>query len=167
LARYRPRAWKLGSDFPSDSTRTFAIDLANADPAIDLPALVSLTVGDITQLRIDKKGLRGLTNSPDSVAAMLLPSIPKPADLIDAAQKQVALTQYALERDKALLDSVQNQLDHATAALIEANNKLSVAVSKLDTLPKTIGGLQNQLVDAQKQVLQIPQHSHADLRTHR
>ena len=91
-----PSAWKLGSDFPTGSTRISQIDVSHADPAIDIPGLVPLTVGDITQVRIDKKGLCEPTNAPDSVAAMALPSVPTPADLVDVAQKQVALGQYEL-----------------------------------------------------------------------
>ena len=152
-----PRAWKLGSDFPTGSTRMFQIDVNHADPAIDIPELVPLTVGDITQVRIDKKGLCGLTNAPDSLAALALPSVPKPADLVDVAQKQVALMQYALDREKAALDVEQGVIDHATAALLDANNKLTDAVTKLSTLPTTIANIQNQIVGVQKQLLKVPQ----------
>jgi hypothetical protein len=123
-----PRAWKLGSDFPTGSTRIFQIDVSRADPTIDIPGLVPLTVGYTTQVRIDRKGLCGLTNAPDSLAAMALPSVlPKRADLVDVAQKQVALVQYAVGREKAALDVEQGVLNPATAASIYANNKLSDA----------------------------------------
>ena len=118
------RAWKVGNDFPGGTSRIFQIDLDTPDPAIDIPKLVPLSLEDITQVRIDKKGLCGMTNAPDSIASMLLPSVPKPQDLLEAAQKQVALTQYALERQQAALNVVQGQLDHATSALIDANKKL-------------------------------------------
>jgi hypothetical protein len=100
---------------------------SHADPAIDIPGLVPLTVGDITQVRIERKGLCGLTNAPDSLAAMALPSVPEPADLVDVAEKQVALVQYALVREKATRYVEQGVSDHTTAALIGANNQVSDA----------------------------------------
>ena len=114
-----PGAWKLGRDSPTGSTKIFQIDVSHADPAIDISGLVRLTVGDIT--------LCGLTNAPDSLASIALPPDPKLADLVDVAQKQVALVQYALGREKTALDVEQGVLNPATAALIDANNKLSDA----------------------------------------
>jgi hypothetical protein len=55
-----PRAWKLPGSFPRGETRTIDLDLA-------APREVGLVVGDIVLLRLEKKGINGWTNAPDSL----------------------------------------------------------------------------------------------------
>ncbi len=54
-----PLQWKLGDDFQSGSDHTFTLDLGTFRG--------NITTADITRLRLHKKGVAGVTNSPDGV----------------------------------------------------------------------------------------------------
>jgi hypothetical protein len=151
-----PKAWKIGSDFDKGSTRTISIDLTTRDDNVDVPSVVPLYVRDITRVRLEKKGLCGLTDAPDSVAGLVLPAIPTPAETIAALKQQVVLAQYALDQQQAALDLQQKLLDQQVQAISIAQQTISSAENELATIPGQIANIQNQLTSLQKQLLQTP-----------
>lgn len=151
-----PKAWKIGDDFDKGTTTTIVVDFAGKDDNIDIPAVVPLYVRDITQVRLEKKGLCGLTDAPDSVAGALVPGIPTPANMIAALKQQVALAQYALDQQQALVDIQNKLLDQQVQLITNAQQTIVTAENELANIPGQIASIDNQFVDVQKRILQTP-----------
>ena len=63
-----PRAWKIGDEFRSGSTTTKLLTQADIDhPYFEVQKVGKLRVKDIAYVRIEKKGICGLTDAPDSL----------------------------------------------------------------------------------------------------
>jgi hypothetical protein len=151
-----PKAWKISDDFDKGTTTMIVVDFAGKDDNIDIPAVVPLYVRDINQVRIEKKGLCGLTDAPDSVAGALVPGIPTPANMIAALKQQVALAQYALDQQQALVDIQNKLLDQQVQLITNAQQTIATAENELANIPGQIASIDNQLVDLQKRILQTP-----------
>lgn len=151
-----PKAWKIGDDFDTGSTTTTVVDISGKDDNVDIPTVVPLYVRDISKLRLEKKGLCGLTDAPDSVASSIIPGIPTPASTIAALKQQVALAQYALDQQKSLLDIQQKLLQQQLDVIASAQQTLGSAVDEIANIPGQIANIQNQITNVQKQILQTP-----------
>ena len=151
-----PKDWKIGDDFDKGTTRTIVIDISGKDDNVDIPTVVPLRVRDITRLRIEKKGLCGLTDAPDSVASALLPALPTPASTIAELQQQVAYAKYALDQQQSLLDIQQLLLNQQIDIIRNAQQTLASAEGEIANLPGQIANIQNQITSVQKQILQTP-----------
>ena len=151
-----PKAWKIGNDFDRGTTKTIVIDLTSQDQGIDIPSVVPLLVRDISELRLEKKGLCGLTDAPDSVASALLPPLPTPASMIAELKQQVTYAQYGLEQQQSLVAIQQKLLDQQVQVLLSSQQILSNAESELANIPGQIANLENQITTIQKQILQAP-----------
>ena len=111
---------------------------------------------DISQLRLEKKGMCGLTDAPDSVAGSLLPGFPTPAATIAALKQQVTYATYALEQQQSLLDIQNKLLEQQLQTLANAQQVITSSTNEIATLPGQISNAQNQLVNVQKQIVQTP-----------
>jgi hypothetical protein len=109
-----PREWKIGDDFPDGSTRV--LDIAVYDQSFEAPAAKALHVKDIAYIRLEKKGICGLTGASDSLLDLAFPpGGATPANLMPSAASQ--------------LETLQSQLSDARrglalhAMMIEAQQK--------------------------------------------
>jgi hypothetical protein len=151
-----PKAWKIGDDFDGGTTKTIVVDFNGKDDSIDVPAVVPLYVRDISKVRLEKKGLCGLTDAPDSVASSSLPGLPTPAAMIAALKQQAAYAQYALDQQQSLLNIQQKLLEQQVQVIANAQQTVASAENELANLPGQIANIQSQLATTQKQLLQTP-----------
>jgi hypothetical protein len=151
-----PKAWRIGNNFTTGSTQSIVVDLTTKDDGIDIPDIVPLTMRDLTQVRVEKKGLCGLTDAPDSVASLLIPGIPTPASTVAALEQQVKYAQYALDQQQRILDHQQDLLSSAASKLNDAQQSLNSSLTDLSTIPGKIAEAKNQALDVQRQILQAP-----------
>jgi hypothetical protein len=151
-----PKAWKIGDDFDRGTTKTIAIDLIGKDDNLDIPAVVPLYVRDISQVRLEKKGLCGLTDAPDSVASALLPPLPTPANTIAALKQQVAYAQYALDQQQTLVGIQEKILQQQVQIIGSAQKEIASAQYDLANIPGQIANAKNQVLDVQRRLAQTP-----------
>src|ERR1022692_332378 len=151
-----PKAWKIGDDFDGGTTKTIVVDFNGKDDSIDVPAVVPLYVRDISKVRLEKKGLCGLTDAPDSVASSSLPALPTPAAMIAALKQQAAYAQYALDQQQSLLNIQQKLLEQQVQVIANAQQTVASAENELANIPGQIANIQSQLATTQKQLLQAP-----------
>ena len=139
------------------------MDVTSADVNLDLPSLIPLYVRDISQLRLEKKGLCGLTDAPDSVASAMLPKLPTPASEIAALRRQVAYAQYALDQQQALLDMKNKLLNQQAQVIASAEAALRNAEDGLANIPAQIANLKNQIVSTTNQIAGVDLKSESSL----
>lgn len=145
-----PTAWKLDGSFDRGSTRTIALDVTR-------PGGDPLKLDDIRLLRLEKKGINGWTDAPDSYIDPLLPSGRiSPAQLVDEFQKQVSVAKYAVSRANAALDEVNKLVDVQDKAIQGANDLLNEASNDLRQLPGQIAGVENSILSTQARLAQTP-----------
>jgi hypothetical protein len=145
-------AWKLEGGFSKGSTRTIELDVTR-------PATDPLYVDDIVEARLEKKGIHGWTDAPDSVIDPLLPSGKiSPADLVAVYQKQVNVARYGVDQASSALLSVNHIIDEQDKAILAANQVLSQAEDAIKTAPATIATLNNRIVDTQVHLVNTAQH---------
>jgi hypothetical protein len=145
-----PKAWRIADDFDKGTTKTVVIDLTTPDSNLDIPAVIPLYVRDISEVRIEKKGLCGITDAPDSIAGAMLPNVPTLAGEIEALKKQVQYAQYALDQSQSLLDIQHRLMDQSAQQVVNAEASLRTAEDELVNLPGRIADLQNQVITAKK-----------------
>jgi hypothetical protein len=69
-----PRAWKLGEKFEEGSTKNFGLNVY--DPYFEGAGNGRLRIRDLIYARLEKKGICGLTNAPDSLLDLAFPGEP-------------------------------------------------------------------------------------------
>ncbi len=105
-----PRAWKLGEKFEEGSTKTF--ELKVYDPYFEGAGNGRLRIRDLIYARIEKKGICGLTNAPDSLLDLVFPGGATPANLLPSVRALI-------EQAGALRDT-----DSAVNLAIDTKNRL-------------------------------------------
>jgi hypothetical protein len=146
-----PMAWKLDGGFSKGSTRTIDLDVTR-------PATDPLYVDDIVEARLEKKGIHGWTDAPDSVIDPLLPSGKiSQADLVAVYQKQVNVARCGVDQASSALLSVNHIIDEQDKAILAANQVLSQAEDAIKTVPATIANLNNRIVDTQVHLVNTAQ----------
>lgn len=147
-----PMAWKLDGDFPRGSTRTIQLDVSR-------PPTDPLYVDDIVEVRLEKKGIHGWTDAPDSYIDPLLPSTKiSPSDLVAVYQKQVEVARYGANQAASALTAVNHVIDEQDKAIAAANQVLNQAEDAIKTIPGTIANLNNRIVDTQVHLANTAQH---------
>jgi hypothetical protein len=147
-----PMAWQLDGSFPRGSTRTLSLVLTRdaTDP---------LYVDDLVEIRLEKKGINGWTDAPDSLIDPLLPSGKiSPSDIVAVYQKQVAVAQYATSQAAAALTAVNSVIDQEDRVIQSANQVLNTAEGVARGVPTEIANVSNQIVDAQAHLATTAQH---------
>ena len=143
-----PRAWELGHNFPAGQTITRSLDISGPPMFLE----------DIIHVRLEKKGVLGFCNTPDSFLYGL-GSIPSIADMIGLLRKQVQEQQYAItllqgalgNKDQAL-KAVTAQYSAIASAITDLNGRLAELAKKINSLPD----LQRQLDDAVNTLAHTP-----------
>jgi hypothetical protein len=108
---------------------------------------------------LEKKGIHGWTDAPDSVIDPLLPSGKiSPADLVAVYQKQVAAARYGVDQASSALFSVNHIVDEQDKAILAANQVLNQAEDAIKTVPATIANLNNRIIDTQVHLVNTAQH---------
>lgn len=145
-----PTAWKLGGTFERGSTRTINIDVNRANDD-------ALYIDDILQVRLEKKGLHGWTDAPDSPLDLVLP-VDKlsPAAIVDVFEKQIPVAQYGVTRARAALDAANNLLDVQDKAITKANKVLDDASNEIKQLPNALAAVQQRIINTNFQLAREP-----------
>ena len=151
-----PKGWKIGDQFERGSTRTIYIDLSKPFGDQDLPTLVPLFAKDIAYVRLEKKGICGLTDSPDSIFSPNFLEGFNPADPIGSMQKQAQAAQYLVGQKKSIVDEQQKIIDQQVRNIDAAQAIIDSASKTISTGPQLVAQLQNQIVDLQKSIAQTP-----------
>lgn len=147
-----PMAWKLEGDFPRGSNRTIQLDVSR-------PPTDPLYVDDIVEARLEKKGINGWTDAPDSYIDPLLPSGKiSPSDLVAVYQKQLAVARYGADQAAAALAAVNRTLDQQDTAIRAANQILNGADATIRQIPTDIANINNRIVDTQVHLANTAQH---------
>jgi hypothetical protein len=148
-----PMAWQLQGSFPRGSTRTIGpLDLTRA-------ATDPLYVDDIVEVRLEKKGINGWTDAPDSLIDPLLPSGKiSPTEIVGVYQKQVAVAQYGANQAAASLAALNGLIDQQEAVVQAANKALSNEEESARKIPADIASLNNRIIDAQAHLATTAQH---------
>jgi hypothetical protein len=167
-----PKAWRLDGSFPRNTTRTISISVNDvADGSSLTPSPVSLQVGDLRFVRVEKKGIGlidvpdipgqpelreiknsgfakkigGITNAPDSVEELLLPGPPTPENLLADARAKVAVAELAAHEAQGALAKVE-------AAVREADEKLQASTTAWDNAVHRVGEAEKALAAASNNV---------------
>ncbi len=142
-----PYAWNLKHTFPPGQESSF-----------NLPLPAALCEEDITQLRLEKKGVLGFTNAPDTFFYGL-GSFPSVADSIKLLRISVQQTQYslglingALSEKETVLRSASEAFDQAEKLASDANALVVEATKRIDEL----NSLQNELAAVDAKVASLP-----------
>ena len=126
-----PRAWKIGDSFGSGSTVTTLLSAADIDNAYFKPTVSGkLRVKDIAYIRLEKKGICGLTGAPDSTLDLLFPGGATPGNLLPSARAEIEKAQAAL----GLADDALALHQKAIAAEQKEINDLDQKLNELNTL---------------------------------
>jgi hypothetical protein len=128
-----PRAWKVGSDFPAGSSKSFNVTVNNDYFSAPNGPPSPLRVRDIGYVRIEKKGICGITDAPDSLF--------DPASFLPSAEAEIEKAQKALSEAGKLID-LHRQAIKAEQEAIDA-----AAKANQDFL--------NKKADAEKQLLDL------------
>jgi hypothetical protein len=137
-----PRAWKVGDSFDAGTIKTVTLSSGNINDAyFELSAPGKLRVRDIAYIRIEKKGICGLTDAPDSLLDLVFPGGATPANLLPSARAEIEKAQTELARVSSLLDL------HAKA--IEAEQKT------INSLAGDLNHLQDQKTSLEKSALDL------------
>lgn len=151
-----PKAWKIGDQFERGTTRTIYIDISKSLADQDQPSLVPLFTNDIAYVRIEKKGICGLTDAPDSIFAPNFLQGFNPADPIGSMHKQAQAAQYLVDQKKTLMDQQQGIIDQQVKNVAAAQAVIDSAANTISTAPQLAAQIQNQIVDLQKSIAQTP-----------
>jgi hypothetical protein len=151
-----PKAWKIGDVFEKGSTRTINIDLSKPYGDQDLPTLVPLFVDDIIHVRIEKKGICGLTDSPDSLFDPQLLTGFNPLDPVGSLRKQVQVAAYLVDQKKSLAEQQQKIIDQQVQNIAAAQKIIDDAANTAARAPQLVAQMQNQVVDLQRSIAQTP-----------
>ena len=145
-----PIGWQLPGDFPRGSDRT--IDLPLEDHSTD-----PLYSDDIVQLRLEKKGMCGFTNAPDSPLDVMIPEVPiTPQQTVEFFRGQVRLAQYAVGRAQVGFDEATKAAKAAADIIAEATKSLNEAQGQLLKLPDFVAEANNRLIDLKARVMLVP-----------
>jgi hypothetical protein len=123
-----PRAWKLGEQFEEGSTKTF--ELSVYDPYFEGAGGGKLRIRDLIYARIEKKGICGLTNAPDSLLDLVFPGGATPTNIIP---------------------SVRALIEQATA-LRDATSAVDVSIDARNTLQHKAIDLKERIQDKLQQI---------------
>src|SRR5579884_1932308 len=130
-----PRAWKIGDNFGAGTTITTALSAADINNSyFQLSGAGKLRVKDIAYIRLEKKGICGLTDAPDSLLDLLFPGGATPANLlpsaraeIEKAQAAIGLANDGLALHKKAIEAEQNVINDIDAKLNQLNSLKSTA----------------------------------------
>ena len=148
-----PMAWQIDGGFSKGSVRTIGpLD-------INRPATDPLYVDDLVEIRLEKKGINGWTDAPDSLIDPLLPPGKiSPADIVGVYQKQVAVAQYATNQAAANLSTINSLIDQQDKAIQAANQIIGTAEASASQIPIDIANISNQIVSAQASLAKTAQN---------
>ena len=153
-----PRAWKIGDDFKSGSTTTTLLTQADINHSyFEVEKGGQLRVRDLAYVRIEKKGICGITDAPDSLLDLAFPGGATPANLLPSARAEVEKAQAALGTAKSAL-TLHVSLVHSEQAAIDAlNSDMTKLLSLQATAEKAAidldTNLQQKELDLQRGVI--------------
>lgn len=154
------RPYELADGFARGSTQTVTVDLTDLNRYNDeVPAAVPLIVDDITYVRLEKKGIFGFTDAPDSLIDTLIPGGATPGNVLTYLTQQDVIKQAAvgvatqqLDATSKLVDLETGALDAATGALNDATAGLTTANNDLHRAQTALAGAQRDLANTARTV---------------
>jgi len=137
-----PRAWKVGDDFGSGTSKTIALTAEDINNAyFNLGPEGKLKVKDIAYVRVEKKGICGLTDAPDILLDLAFPGGATPANLLPQALGD--------------FDKAQTALGVANDVLQFHQKAIQAEQEAIDKLTGTIAALRNSETSVEKQALDV------------
>jgi len=140
-----PRAWRLGHKFPAGQEVTIDLDVSG----------LQLSEEDITQVRLEKKGILGFTNAPDNFfyGEGYFPSLVSEVAML---RKAVQEAQYAVSQAQSFLPDKKTAQDAANEAYKDATKPVEVAQDVLDKAVAHVSNLQNLEKELSQVVTELP-----------
>ncbi|MDN3585018.1 hypothetical protein [Mucilaginibacter flavus] len=161
-----PKAWKYTKGFSKGETVTIAFDPNNIDENVSLvKENIPLYVEDITQLRIEKKGISapfkkeigGITNAPDDVSGMIINQLLGPIDLVSDYQKKVETAKNLLNQKQDLIQVQQELIDKQTKKIIDEDKIILNSTSQITKISTDIKFLKNRIIDLNNDLIANPE----------
>ena len=138
-----PHAWNLGRDFGRGSLRKCDLDLNG---------LPTLRVRDLIEVSVEKDGLYGYTDGPDSFFEIEGFSIwdPNPAGMIRFFKEQASIAAYSVIQAQAAVDTLSRQIQSVGREISSAESQISSAAQAVIDAQASIDSLNAPVVAAQR-----------------
>jgi hypothetical protein len=156
-----PKAWMISGlgDFSRGATTTINLDPTNfdgGDCSALTPGNVSLYVGDIVKVRVEKKGISlpkicGVAEGPDSLVDIGVEIPITPSAALSDMQAQIQVQRQALQIAHDAIDTLAQEVGKLQQAINDADaiiDQGSKLTQKVADVKNAIANVQRQITDA-------------------